>query len=771
MSSAVAWVDDKYIVDSTRSSDDDCAVHIAGQSFASDSGFSFLETFDKSKATDDHSSWTARCCRVYSPMRMITVCVIVLAACCAAVFLGFVLQNEVKSPSVPGVLEPKAWDIFVYSLPNSCRVLSILGVAIVLLSYVLTPSFRFNTMPLIIPLLLSQLGYAASRLIITVSPIISYYLNEKKGSTLPTSAPGAVLANNCHVGVGTTSYCGIPSSILSTTFNLSQIAFTVAISFRLLQSVGAPVESLCDTRKMDQKMTWWTISIALTSTIAATTITLVTAPTKPPCVYNPTICTSAETELLNTVIAPAAGLATVMFIYFRIRSKIQGLYPRRARRTFKSVATYYIIVFVVTWGISIFLYVLLTALHELPDINAQVNQVWANLTLDEQAREKNKVEGMLLTFVPYDLQGFLTSVVAIWSFFRLRTRFDLGLSLKAINPASVAFDHPLDILGQGTFAVVVKATWFPARQVETCAPCCFKMRSDRGLRVAVKMFKLERSSKAHLNGIQEEAYLASKLVHPNIMATYGCYTVGTSLYLVCEYLGGGTLQDVLDTSSPLPYEQALLYALQIASGMEFLHGLAVPVVHRDLKPLNCCFDQTRSTLKLVDFGLSRLFRSETDPTATERRSFLPFLSSAGSRFSRMAVSDDPCISLLMTSRVGTVCWAAPEVLSDEDQTRYSLKVDVYSFGIICWQLITGKQPFSDIPGSVLAVEEAVLEGTRPPIPDDCPVHFAKLMRRAWHPKPDRRPSFRDIVSVLHAELELLRMYGTARRENAFDMTT
>lgn len=92
------------------------------------------------------------------------------------------------------------------------------------------------------------------------------------------------------------------------------------------------------------------------------------------------------------------------------------------------------------------------------------------------------------------------------------------------------------------------------------------------------------------------------------------------------------------------------------------------------------------------------------------------------------------------------------MLQDEATSEYSVKVDVYSFGIMCWQLYTCKVPYVDIPGSVLALAEAVLSGHRPEIPDDCPTLFAKIMRRCWHESAPRRPSFEDIVQLLEMEL-------------------
>ncbi|RHY25573.1 hypothetical protein DYB32_008227, partial [Aphanomyces invadans] len=439
----------------------------------SDSDFSFLQSPTKSAPTETES-WQTRCFRVYTPTRMFVACILVAAAIAASILLGYIVTSEFNAvtptttPAAKGAtnsawsgFHKTAWDAMMFSLPNTCRILSLLSVTSVLLYYTWADTFRFNAMPLMLPLLLSQLGLLTSKFLVAVASIFS----PDDVITTSTRFKGAY-GPMCK----STVYCGLPSSILTTTFNLSQIAFTIAMTLQLLQSVGSPVEALCDTRQVDRKTSRWIVGILSMCVAVAVTISWTTVPPVPTsdtCQYNPWVCTSDETQLLNNMIAPAIGLGTVTLLYFRIRNKIHGLYPKHARRTFKSVATYLIVVFVVTWGISLGMFSVLTILRELPDHSPKVQP--AEFRQNSQSAInaiKRKVQFMLLTFVPYDLQGFLTSVVALWSYFRLRTRFDLGLSLKAINPASIEFDEPLAILGQGAFAVVVKATWFPSRQLE-----------------------------------------------------------------------------------------------------------------------------------------------------------------------------------------------------------------------------------------------------------------------------------------------------------------
>lgn len=336
----------------------------------------------------------------------------------------------------------------------------------------------------------------------------------------------------------------------------------------------------------------------------------------------------------------------------------------------------------------------------------------------------------------FDILGVCTAAITFTNFHRCRKAFDFGLSLKAIDPSSIEFDDPVNIVGEGTFAIVLKARWRQGGYIDGAA--------SRSIEVAVKTFK--HAQMECLEHIKEEAYLSSKLVHPCVMMTYGCYTSGINLYIVYEYLGGGTLQDLIDAnrSTPFSYERGLRYAHMIAVGMRFLHGLPVPIVHRDLKPLNCIFDSEQEMLKVADFGESRLLR--TRDVVAPRPNFFP--------------SAD--VTVQMTTNIGSACWAAPEVLKDEATSEYSVKIDVYSFGIICWQLYTCAVPYANIPGSVLAVAEAVLSGVRPRIPRDCPRLFAKIMKRCWHDNPLRRPSFEDIVQLLEIELAEVRRRQLAR---------
>ena len=148
-----------------------------------------------------------------------------------------------------------------------------------------------------------------------------------------------------------------------------------------------------------------------------------------------------------------------------------------------------------------------------------------------------------------------------------------------------------------------------------------------------------------------------------------------------------------------------------ARGMAYLHSGNPPVLHRDLKSANILLDESY-TAKVCDFGLSRLKAQESN----------------------------------MTGNCGTVQWMAPEVLSNEN---YNEKADVYSYGIICWELLTAECPFDGMAPIQCAL--AVLNrDQRPEIPKWCPPALQALIRSCVKKDPKLRPTFEQIIEKIDA---------------------
>jgi len=118
-------------------------------------------------------------------------------------------------------------------------------------------------------------------------------------------------------------------------------------------------------------------------------------------------------------------------------------------------------------------------------------------------------------------------------------------------------------------------------------------------------------------------------------------------------------------------------------------------------------------------------------------------------------------NMLLTSNLGTYAWAAPEIFSTDNIVSYNLKVDVYSFGMVLWELWERKVPFSHYHQFDIA--DAVREGKRPQISMNCPPALKTLIRRCWAQSATRRPKFSQIVRILRDEL--LRVRKMKEKEN------
>jgi serine/threonine protein kinase len=96
------------------------------------------------------------------------------------------------------------------------------------------------------------------------------------------------------------------------------------------------------------------------------------------------------------------------------------------------------------------------------------------------------------------------------------------------------------------------------------------------------------------------------------------------------------------------------------------------------------------------------------------------------------------------TRCGTPCWTAPEIIRGE--RNYDERADVFSFGIIMWQVATRKEPFAG--RNFMGVSLDVLEGRRPQVPNDLPADFSKVMRKCWHANAAKRPLMEDVLAFL-----------------------
>ncbi|MFI6434127.1 serine/threonine protein kinase [Streptomyces sp. NPDC050759] len=199
---------------------------------------------------------------------------------------------------------------------------------------------------------------------------------------------------------------------------------------------------------------------------------------------------------------------------------------------------------------------------------------------------------------------------------------------------------------------------------------------ETGERVAVKVLRLDaytqgRFSPAErarrraelLKRFEREGAILEELDHPGIPRLLHRGYLSEEPYLVMEYVDGVSLREFLDLRRPFPFDAAVSIAVQVAEALGHAH--ACGVVHRDLKPDNVVVAFDGGMVKLLDFGIAHL----TDPDATRYTS----------------LGDTP----------GTVGYMAPE--QRRGQQDISASADLYTFGCVLFELLTGERPFEDKP--------------------------------------------------------------------------
>lgn len=261
----------------------------------------------------------------------------------------------------------------------------------------------------------------------------------------------------------------------------------------------------------------------------------------------------------------------------------------------------------------------------------------------------------------------------------------------------------IKVLGSGTFGAVYHSKW-------------------KGTDVAVKRIKAscftgKPSERARLiSDFWKEALTLRSLHHPNVVAFYGVVRDAPDgcLATVTEFMINGSLKQFLQKKDrTIDRRKRLIIAMDVAFGMEYLHGKNI--VHFDLKCENLLVnmrDPHRPVCKIGDLGLSKVKQYT--------------LVSGGVR--------------------GTLPWMAPELLSGKT-SMVCEKIDVYSFGIVMWELLTGEDPYSEM--HCASIIGGILNNTlRPQIPNWCDPEWKSLMESCWSSDPKQRPSFSEISQRL-----------------------
>src|ERR1700726_810391 len=173
-----------------------------------------------------------------------------------------------------------------------------------------------------------------------------------------------------------------------------------------------------------------------------------------------------------------------------------------------------------------------------------------------------------------------------------------------------------------------------------------------------------------LSRFQREAKMLAALNHPNIATIYGLEQSNGTSYLVMELVSGETLAERVKRDGAVPIEEALDIAKQIAEALEAAHEKGI--IHRDLKPANVKVTP-ESKVKVLDFGLAKAFEGDT---ANENPSNSPTLSRAAT---------------MQGVILGTAAYMSPEQARGKVVDK---RTDLWSFGCVLFELLTGKQAFS-----------------------------------------------------------------------------
>ncbi|XP_018344762.1 PREDICTED: mitogen-activated protein kinase kinase kinase 11-like isoform X1 [Trachymyrmex septentrionalis] len=272
--------------------------------------------------------------------------------------------------------------------------------------------------------------------------------------------------------------------------------------------------------------------------------------------------------------------------------------------------------------------------------------------------------------------------------------------IDKVQPIEIDFEELQleEVIGVGGFGKVYRGFW--------------KKRE-----VAVKAARQDADEEpsATLENVRQEAKLFWLLKHENIVQLEGVCLKMPNMCLVMEYARGGSLNRVLSGRKIRP-DVLVDWAIQIARGMDYLHNKApISLIHRDLKSSNVLLsepienDFQYKTLKITDFGLAREVYKTT----------------------RM-------------SAAGTYAWMAPEVIK---KSTFSKASDVWSYGVLLWELLTGETPYKGIDALAVAYGVAVNKLTLP-IPSTCPQPWSLLMKACWASDSHARPGFMDILIAL-----------------------
>ncbi|ALC38144.1 maker401 [Drosophila busckii] len=250
-------------------------------------------------------------------------------------------------------------------------------------------------------------------------------------------------------------------------------------------------------------------------------------------------------------------------------------------------------------------------------------------------------------------------------------------------------------LGQGSFGQVFMATWL-------------------GETVAVKQIRYD--DEKCKKDVDKEVEFLSSLSHDNIIKLYGISHDSSPLekrmHLIMEYAENGSLDAYIHTSGQtLEFENLLNLMCQCVKGLAYLHGSEPIIMHRDVKPANMVLTSNYRKLKICDFGLVKSIASKN------------------------------------TEYIGSIPYRAPEIYITNE---YVEKCDVYSFGIMLWEVMSQRKPFENC--EVLNLMYQVAANKKRPDINALKYqdkHIKTIITKCWDIDPDDRPSMEELEEMIN----------------------
>eukprot|EP01120_Amphizonella_sp_Union-15-10_P007506 TRINITY_DN2538_c0_g1_i1.p1 TRINITY_DN2538_c0_g1~~TRINITY_DN2538_c0_g1_i1.p1 ORF type:complete len:499 (-),score=110.21 TRINITY_DN2538_c0_g1_i1:204-1700(-) len=258
--------------------------------------------------------------------------------------------------------------------------------------------------------------------------------------------------------------------------------------------------------------------------------------------------------------------------------------------------------------------------------------------------------------------------------------------------------HPSEIqrlneIGRGSFGSVIRG-------------------KCRGKDVAIKVLHKPITDEKTLTAFKKEVAIMSTIFHPNICLFMGACTMPGCFFIVSEYLPKGDLSKLLREVDLNLYTKMRM-AKDAALGVNWLHCSNPVFIHRDLKCSNLLVDES-FRVKVCDFGLSQIKQQ-------------------GEKLKDIDTAK------------GTPLWMAPEVMMFKPFTE---KCDVYSFGIVLWEILTKQEPFPHHNNFQKFKKAVCYKEERPIIPSSCLPSLKNLIETCWTATPEDRPKFSTIIASL-----------------------